>query len=153
MHIPSFSLPDKDGKTHSSTEFKGKWTLIYFYPKDDTPGCTKEACSFRDASTEYEKKGITVVGISKDSVSSHKKFAQKYNLQFLLLSDESKEVIKKFGAWGVKKFMGKEFEGTKRNSYLINPEGEIVKSYENVNPLTHSAEILHDFEATSGTTA
>ena len=146
---PAFKTTDADGETVNLKELKGQKVVLYFYPKDDTPGCTKEACSFRDASAAYKEKGIEVVGVSKDSVKSHKKFAEKYHLQFTLLSDESKAVIQAFGAWGVKKFMGKEYEGTKRNSYLINPEGEIAKSYENVNPLTHSTEILRDFEAIS----
>lgn len=149
MQAPSYSLPDQNNTLHTSSELKGSWHIVYFYPKDDTPGCTKEACSFRDASNVYKEKGITVIGISKDSVASHKKFAEKYHLKFTLLSDESKDVIKAFGAWGLKKFMGKEFEGTKRNSYLINPKGEIVKSYESVNPLTHSSKIIEDFDSIS----
>ena len=145
MKAPSFNLPDQDGKFHKLTDYSGKWLLIYFYPKDDTPGCTKEACSFRDASKDYKKVGIEVVGISKDTVVSHKKFEKKYKLNFTLLSDPEHTVIAAFGAWGLKKFMGREFEGIRRNSYLINPEGKIAKAYEKVNPLTHSGQILEDF--------
>lgn len=146
MQAPDFTLPDQNGSLHSLNDYRGKWLLLYFYPKDDTPGCTKEACSFRDSSQEFEKAGLSVVGVSKDSVSSHGKFAKKYDLTFTILSDVDTEVIQAYGAWGTKKFMGKEFEGTSRNSYLINPKGEIVKSYLNVNPLTHYQEILHDFK-------
>ena len=142
MKAPNFSLPDETGKIHFLKDYKGKWLLLYFYPKDDTPGCTKEACSFRDMSPDFKKNKIVVLGVSKDSVASHQKFAKKYHLNFPILSDESKEVIKAYKAWGKKKFMGREFEGTLRNSYLINPAGEIVKTYEGVNPLSHAKEVL-----------
>lgn len=118
--------------------------IIYFYPKDDTPGCTKEACGFRDTEQELKNLGVVILGISKDSVLSHKKFAQKFHLNFPLLSDESKETIKAYNAWGLKKFMGREFEGVKRTSVLVNPEGKIVKQYESVNPLIHASEIITD---------
>src|SRR5689334_11063636 len=95
-----FSLPDQQGMNHSLTDYAGKWVLLYFYPKDDTPGCTKEACGFRDISEEYKKRNIQVLGISKDTIASHKKFVEKYHLSFPLLSDESIEVIKAYGAWG-----------------------------------------------------
>ncbi len=147
MRAPEFSLQDQNGRVVTLDQFKGSWLLLYFYPKDDTPGCTREACNFRDSSALFNNKGINIVGVSKDSVISHTKFTTKYNLNFPLLSDESKEVIKAYGAWGRKKFMGKEYEGIIRKSYLINPEGEIVKSYEKVNPLTHAKEILEKFEA------
>src|SRR5258708_375811 len=111
MKAPEFNLPDQTGKMHKLSDYKGKWVLIYFYPKDDTAGCTKEACSFRDMSLDFKKKDIIILGISKDSIDSHQKFANKYNLNFPILSDESREVINAYGAWGKKKFMGKEFEG------------------------------------------
>ena len=145
MKAPDFELPDQNGQLHKSSDYKGQWLLVYFYPKDDTPGCTKEACSFRDLSKDFKDKGINIIGISRDSVKSHKEFENKYSLNFPLLSDETLEVIKAFGAWGKKKFMGKEYEGIFRNSYLINPEGEIVKNYIGVDPTTHSQEILKDF--------
>ena len=141
---PEFSLPDQDNKEHSLRDYKGKWVVLYFYPKDDTPGCTKEACGFRDASTVYAENDIMVLGMSKDSVTSHKKFADKFNLQFPLLSDTSTETIKAYGAWGEKKFMGRLFQGIHRYTYLINPEGKIAKTYEKVNPLIHAQEILKD---------
>lgn len=139
-----FELPDQNGKIHKLSDYKGRWIILYFYPKDDTPGCTKEACNFRDSIDKFNKLGVIILGVSKDSVASHKKFADKYHLNFTILSDESKNVIKEYKSWGIKKFMGREFEGTIRNTYLVNPKGEIVKFYEKVNPLTHSGEILED---------
>jgi peroxiredoxin Q/BCP len=146
MNAPQFSLEDQNGITHSLKQYDDKWVLIYFYPKDNTPGCTKEACSFQDNLSQFIKRGIVVLGVSKDSVASHQRFASKYQLKFPLLSDPTAETIKAFGAWGTKKFMGRTFEGIKRNSYLIDPHGTIVKTYENVNPLTHSQQILKDFD-------
>lgn len=141
-----FTLRDQDGKKHSLSDFKGKWVVLYFYPKDDTPGCTKEACSFRDNLSELTSKNVVVIGISADSPDSHKKFVNKYNLNFLLLSDESKEVIKQYNSWGKKSMFGKIYLGVQRNTYIINPKGEIVKSYEKVNPNNdiHTKEILAD---------
>ncbi len=143
---PAFQLPDQTGSVHTLLQYRGKWVVLYFYPKDDTPGCTKEACNFRDAWKDFTSVGVVILGVSKDSVASHKKFAEKFHLQFPLLSDETKEVIKAYGAWGVKKFMGREFEGVKRTTTLINPEGEIQKVYENVNPMTHASQILNDIK-------
>jgi len=140
MKAPDFSLPDQYGKIHKLSDYVGKWLIVYFYPKDDTPGCTKEACSF------ISFHNASVIGISKDSVKSHAKFAQKYHLNFSILSDESTETIKAYGAWGKKKFMGREYDSIFRNTYLINPQGEIVKKYDKVKPETHSAEILKDLE-------
>ncbi len=146
MQASDFKLPDQDGKTHQLSDYHGKWVIIYFYPKDDTPGCTTEACNFRDSFHELQAKGVVILGISKDSVKSHKKFAEKNNLNFPLLSDETKEVINAYHAWGEKKFMGKTYEGIRRTTYLINPKGEIVKTYENINPTIHAKEILKDLE-------
>jgi thioredoxin-dependent peroxiredoxin len=147
--IPKFSLPDQDSVVHNSTEYKGKWLLIYFYPKDDTPGCTTEACSFRDNFAQFTKAGIEVIGISKDPVKSHKKFATKYELPFTLLSDTSTETIQAFGVWALKKFMGREYMGILRTTFLINPEGKVVKVYENVNPTDHAKQILADYQSLS----
>ena len=143
---PDFELPDQNGKIHKLSDYKGKWVLLYFYPKDDTPGCTKEACTIRDSFPKFGKLNITVLGISKDSVVSHKKFEQKYNLPFALLSDEQKEVINLYGVWGEKKFMGKTYQGIHRTSFLINPEGTIAKIYEKVKPETHAEEVLKDIK-------
>lgn len=146
MKAPQFSLPDQDGTVRSLSEFRGKWIVLYFYPKDDTPGCTKEACNFRDTYHNLEKKEVVILGVSKDSVPSHKKFANKYHLNFPLLSDESGEMIKEYHAWGEKKFLGKKYYGILRKTHLINPEGEIVKTYDNVNPSHHAGEIIHDLD-------
>jgi peroxiredoxin Q/BCP len=146
MKAIDFSLTDQNGKVHKLSSYRGSWVLLYFYPKDDTPGCTKEACCFRDSLNELKKHNVVVLGVSADSVSSHQRFAQKYNLNFPLLADEKKEVIKAYGAWGKKKFMGKEFEGILRVSFLINPEGDIVKKYDKVKPEIHAGEVLEDIK-------
>lgn len=127
----------------------GSWVVVYFYPKDATPGCTKEACNFRDGRQILEAAGAVVLGVSKDTVASHKKFVDAHNLNFTLLSDTNTETIQAFGSWGKKKFMGREYEGIKRNTYLISPKGEIVKTYENVNPLTHVGALLKDLKELS----
>lgn len=132
---PDFTLMDQDGKSHTLSQYKGKNVLVYFYPMDDTPGCTKEACSIRDSYQELTKLDLQVFGISPDSIESHKKFAEKYKLPFTLLSDPNKEVVGKYdadGAW------------VQRISYLINKEGEIIKTYPKVSPATHAAEIYED---------
>ena len=147
MEAKDFNLPDQDGKFHKLSDYKGKWVVLYFYPKDDTPGCTKEACNFRDSLQGLQKLGVQILGVSKDPISSHKKFAEKYGLNFPILSDESKAVIKAYKSWGVKKFMGKEFEGVIRNTYLIDPKGKIKKFYEKVNPLTHASQIQSNLKS------
>ena len=144
---PEFSLPDQEGKIHKLSDYLGKMVLIYFYPKDDTPGCTKEACSFRDNLPHFEKTGLIILGISTDSVVSHGKFADKYKLPFTLLSDYNHEVVKAYEVWGPKKFLGKEFLGTKRTSFLIDKKGQIIKIYENVKPAAHAQEVLSDIAA------
>lgn len=146
MKAKEFELSDQDGVIRKLSDYKGKWVLLYFYPKDDTPGCTIEACGLRDNFHQLEKLGVQILGVSKDNVKSHKKFADRYYLNFPILSDESAETIKKYEAWGKKKFMGHEFEGILRKSFLIDNMGEIVKVYENVNPTKHAGEILKDLE-------
>jgi peroxiredoxin Q/BCP len=133
---PEFSLQDQDGKTRSLADFLGSWVLLYFYPKDETPGCTEEACAIRDAWTDFQEAGVIVLGVSHDSVESHKKFAQNHRLPFLLLADPKKDVIKLY----------KSEAGflTRRTSYLIDPEGKIAKTYPSVEPAEHAAEILQD---------
>lgn len=147
MTAPAFQLPDQEGNIHTLKQYKGKWVVLYFYPKDDTPGCTREACSFRDSSEVFKKLGVVILGVSKDSVASHTKFAEKYHLNFPILSDESKKTIIAYHAWGEKKFMGRVFEGVKRTTALIDPEGNIKKTYENVNPLIHAAQVLSDIKS------
>lgn len=143
---PLFSLPDQNGEEHSLADYAGKWILLYFYPKDDTPGCTKEACAIRDSFSNFKKLEITVLGVSVDSAASHKKFEEKYKLPFTLLSDDKKEVVKKYGVWGKKKMMGHNYEGTLRTSFLIDPDGKIAKIYEDVNPVMHAEEVLADLK-------
>src|SRR5580700_9643078 len=147
---PDFTLPDQDGKEHTLSHHRGDWVLLYFYPKDDTPGCTKQACMLRDALPAFGKLKAKVFGVSVDSVASHKKFAEKYELPFTLLADEDKKVVQLYGVWGKKKMMGKEYEGTMRTSFLINPEGNIAKIYENVKPETHAEEVLEDLGKLAG---
>jgi len=145
---PDFSLTDQNGKLHSLADYSGKWLVLYFYPKDDTPGCTAEACSFRDERELIETLGgAEVVGISKDSVASHKKFAEKYNLNFSLLSDPDHKIIEAYKSWKPQKFMGREYLGTKRNTFIIDPAGNIAKKYEGVDPKAHAAEIIDDLKA------
>ncbi|MFA6533140.1 MAG: thioredoxin-dependent thiol peroxidase [Patescibacteria group bacterium] len=144
MKAFDFSLPDQNGEVHKLSDYRGQLVVLYFYPKDDTPGCTVEACSFRDNQEKYKENGIVILGVSKDTVLSHKKFAQKHNLRFTIFSDVEKKVIKKYKAWGEKKFLGKTFDGVLRKTYLIDKKGDIFKVYEKVNPLTHAEEILKD---------
>lgn len=141
---PEFSLPDQDGKIHSLKDCRGKWVLLYFYPKDDTPGCTKEACAIRDNFPTFKKLDCVIFGVSGDTEKSHKKFADKYELPFTLLADTDKTLIKAYGVWGQKKFMGREYEGVLRTSFLIDPTGKIVQIYENVKPAVHAEEVLED---------
>lgn len=143
---PDFTLNDQDGEAHTLNDEKGNWVLLYFYPKDDTPGCTKQACAIRDNFPLFEKLGCTVFGISIDGEKSHKKFEEKYELPFILLSDTEKKVVEAYGVWGKKKFMGREYEGTLRTSFLVNPEGKIAKIYENVKPEKHAEEVLADLQ-------
>ncbi len=146
VKAPAFSLLDQDGKAHSLKDEVGKWVLLYFYPKDDTPGCTIEACTIRDAWADFKKLGAKVYGVSTDSVKSHGKFAEKFHLTFPILADEKKEVVEAYGVWGLKKFMGREYMGTMRTSFLIGPDGKIKKIYENVKTKDHAAEVLEDLK-------
>lgn len=139
---PDFELLDQNGKSHKLSDYLGKWVFLYFYPKDDTPGCTKEACGIRDNFSRFKKSKIVVLGVSVDSVGSHNKFSKKYSLPFSILSDKDKKAVKLYGVWRKKKFMGKEYVGIARTSFVINPKREIVKIYEAVNPETHAGEVL-----------
>jgi len=144
---PDFALPDQDGDTKTLADYAGKWLVLYFYPKDDTPGCTAEACSFRDEREAIAELGhAEVVGISKDSVRSHKKFADKYGLTFTLLSDPEHKTIEAYGSWQPKKFMGREYLGTNRDTFIISPDGKLAKEYRGVNPKTHAAQIIADLQ-------
>jgi peroxiredoxin Q/BCP len=139
---PSFELQDADGKTVKSSEFKGKKYVVYFYPRDFTPGCTIEADEFSKEYKKFQKIGVTVIGISTDSVESHKKFVDKMKIPYVLLSDPESEVSKKFGVWGKKQFMGREYMGIQRSTFLVDEKGKIFKSYPSVKPKGHAEEVL-----------
>ena len=151
QQAPDFSLPDQTGSVRSLKDFAGKWLVLYFYPKDDTPGCTTEACSFRDGRDVLQEMGAEVIGVSGDSVKSHAKFAKKYNLDFTLLADEDHAIVKAYGSWAPKKLFGHEFIGIHRDTYLINPRGEIVRKYQGVDPKTRVGEIMRDLQAAKET--
>ena len=142
---PEFKLLDQKGKLHKLTDYKGKKIVLYFYPRDMTSGCTKEACNFRDDFSEYKKNNIVILGISCDDVKSHKKFVEKHDLPFTLLADTNKEVVKAYGALGKKKFLGREYEGINRITYLIDEKGIIVEVFPKVKIEQHSKEILDFF--------
>ena len=139
---PEFELEDSQGKLHRLSDYQGHSIVLYFYPKDDTPGCTKEACSFRDSYQTFRAAGIEVIGISPDSIKSHSKFIEKYDLPFVLLSDPNHKVTEAFGVWGIKKSFGREYEGVYRTTFVIGPEGKITRVFENVKPSLHSQEVL-----------
>lgn len=139
---PDFMLLDDAGNERRLSDYRGQPVVLYFYPKDDTPGCTTEACAFRDAYSEYTQAGIAVVGVSPDKVKSHAKFKSKYQLPFTLLADEDHAVCELYGVWGRKKFMGREYDGVFRTTFLIGPDGMIMKVFENVKPDGHSQEVL-----------
>jgi len=147
QQAPDFSLQDQDGNTKTLATYAGKWLVLYFYPKDDTPGCTTEACNFRDERDAIAEFGnAEVVGISKDTVRSHKKFAEKYGLNFTLLSDPDHITAEAYDSWKPKKFMGREYLGVERNTFIISPSGEIAKAYRGVDPKSHAAEIIADLK-------
>ena len=139
---PDFDLLDDSGIERKLSDYRGKPVVLYFYPKDDTPGCTKEACNFRDDYSAYDKAGVAILGVSPDSVKSHAKFKTKYHLPFTLLADEGHKVTEAYGVWGLKKYVGKSYYGVLRTTFLIDGSGKILRVFENVKPDTHSQEIL-----------
>lgn len=139
---PDFSLLDDANQERKLSEFLGKTVVLYFYPKDDTPGCTTEACSLRDDYSEFENAGVVILGVSPDSPKSHSKFKTKFNLPFSLLADENHQVCELYGVWGKKKYMGREYDGVFRTTFLIDPQGKILKVFKDVKPQGHSKEIL-----------
>ena len=143
---PTFSSKDQDGMTHTLGKYKGSWVLLYFYPKDNTSGCTKEACAIRDTFPSFAGLDAVVLGVSPDSVESHKKFAQEYKLPFTLLADTDKSIAKAYGVWQKKSMMGNIFMGIVRMSFLINPQGKIAKVYEKVKPDIHAKEVIEDLK-------
>lgn len=141
---PEFTGKDQHGNTINSSDFFGKKIILYFYPKDDTPGCTAEACSLRDSYEELTQKGFVVIGVSTDSEKSHQKFIDKYHLPFTLISDPDRKVIEAFGVWGKKKFMGKEYEGIHRETFVIDENGTIIKVITKVDTKNHARQILEE---------
>ncbi|HMO78436.1 MAG TPA: peroxiredoxin [Candidatus Paceibacterota bacterium] len=143
---PLFKLLDQNAEMQSLKNFLGKWTVIYFYPKDDTPGCTKEACAIADIYKDFKRQGVVVLGVSKDTPKSHLKFAVKYNLPFTLLSDPTMEMMTKYGAFAEKKMYGKVVRGTNRITYIIDPEGKVAAAYPDVDPASHALQLLADLK-------
>jgi peroxiredoxin Q/BCP len=139
---PAFKTTDQDGDEVALQDFKGKKVVLYFYPKDDTPGCTKEACSFRDGWSKFRRKGVAVLGVSVDDEKSHRKFADKFSLPFPLLADTDKEIVKAYGVWGEKSMYGRKYMGTHRVTYLVNEKGEIEAVWPKVKPDEHAEEVL-----------
>ena len=139
---PEFTAQTGDGATVSLKDYRGKNVILFFYPKDDTPGCTKEACSFRDYFATFQARGAIILGVSVDPVKSHKKFSEKFKLPFTLLSDEDKQIVEAYGVWGQKSFMGRKYMGTHRVTFLIGPDGVIRKIWPKVKPEAHVAEVL-----------
>jgi len=142
ISAPDFILIDDTGATRRLSDYRGQNAVLYFYPKDDTPGCTTEACNFRDDYSAFVEAGVTILGVSPDSPKSHAKFKQKYQLPFPLLADEQHIVCEAYGVWGQKKFMGREYMGVLRTTFLISPDGKIKKVFADVKPSEHSAEVL-----------
>lgn len=142
---PDFTTKDQNGNEVKLSDFKGKRVVLYFYPKDDTPGCTKEACSLRDSFDVFEEKGIKILGVSIDDEKSHRKFISKYNLPFDLLADTEKEIVESYGVWGEKNMYGKKYFGINRATFLIDEEGKIVKIFKKVKVDEHADEVLAAF--------
>ncbi len=139
---PDFTLLDENGAARRLSDYRGKAVVLYFYPKDDTPGCTTEACAFRDDYSAYDAAGVVILGVSPDKPKSHAKFKAKYNLPFTLLADEEHVVCETYGVWGRKKFMGREYDGVFRTTFVIDTQGTIARVFEDVKPAGHSAEVL-----------
>lgn len=142
LKAPGFELPDESGVLRKLSDYLGQPVVLYFYPKDDTPGCTTEACNFRDDYSQYQQAGVVILGVSPDSPAKHRKFKVKYQLPFTLLADEDHRVCEQYDVWGRKKFMGREYDGVFRTTYLIDTTGSIARVFENVSPAAHSAEVL-----------
>lgn len=140
---PAFTLPDSEGKLHMLGEYAGKWVVLYFYPKDDTPGCTVEACSLRDARDDLAEMGAEIIGVSRDDASAHDKFKTKYSLNFTLLTDADRKVIDVYGAWGKKQF---GMEGVLRKTFIIDPDGMVRKVYGRVTPLGHGEQVIKELK-------
>jgi peroxiredoxin Q/BCP len=149
IEAPDFELADDTGAIRRLSDFRGRPVVLYFYPKDDTPGCTVEACNFRDDYSAYEKAGVVILGVSPDTVKSHQKFKEKFHLPFPLLADEGHRVSEQYGVWGPKKMMGKSYMGLLRTTFLIDADGKIVRVFEGVKPSVHSKEVLDALPSTA----
>jgi peroxiredoxin Q/BCP len=144
---PDFLLPSSDGDTIRLSDLRGRRVVLFFYPKDDTSGCTKEACGFRDALPQFDERNTVVLGVSPDPIPSHARFRDKYGLGFSLLSDEDHQVAEAYGAWGTKKMYGREYQGVLRSTFVIDEDGRIEKVYRKVKPAAHAAEVLAELDA------
>ena len=144
---PDFELKNEKGEIVKLSDYLGETVILYFYPKDDTPGCTTEACNFRDDYSQYERAGVKILGVSPDSTKSHEKFKTKHGLPFPLLSDEDHQVAEAYGVWGLKKIMGKEYFGILRTTFLIDKKGMVARVFEGVKPTSHSEEVLQAIKA------
>lgn len=140
--VPDFTLQDQDGKSHTLSQYRGKKVVLYFYPKDMTPGCTVQAEGMRDSMNDLEAKGIVVLGVSVDDVKSHKKFVEKHNLNFPLLADTDKKVVEEYGVWKEKSMFGKKYMGIQRDTFLIDEDGKLIQHFKKVNPLKHAGQVL-----------
>ena len=147
---PDFTLPDENNTIRRLSDFRGRTVVLYFYPKDDTPGCTTEACNFRDNYSAYINADVVILGVSPDTTQSHGKFKEKFMLPYPLLADKDHKICQKYGVWGPRKFMGRDFEGVLRTTFLIDPNGKILKVFEKVKPSEHSAEVLAEIKALRG---
>lgn len=141
---PEFKLPDQNGDIHALKDYRGKKVILYFYPKDNTSGCTLEALNFKEISKKVQKKGAVIIGVSKDSVQSHKNFETNHNLPFVLLSDEDTKVIQTYDVWVEKSMYGRKYMGVERSTYLIDEKGVIIKTYQKVKPASHMKDVLED---------
>jgi peroxiredoxin Q/BCP len=150
---PDFELPDDTGTVRRLSDFRGKPVVLYFYPADDTPGCTKEACNFRDDYSRYRRQGVAILGVSPDSEHSHERFKSKYDLPFPLLADADHRVCSLYGVWGRKQFMGRSYDGVLRTTFLIDGAGKIATVFEGVKPAEHSTEVLAEVKALRGAAA
>ncbi|WP_461202071.1 thioredoxin-dependent thiol peroxidase [Anoxybacillus sp. TBDG-1] len=150
MEAPNFTLPASNGENVTLSQFRGKYVVLYFYPKDMTPGCTTEACEFRDHYEVFEELGAVVIGISPDSIGRHKKFIEKHRLPFLLLADEKQDVAKAYGVWKLKKNFGKEYMGIERSTFLVDPNGQIVQEWRKVKVNGHVEEVLNVLKGAVG---
>ncbi len=147
---PAFELPDQNGRIHKMEDYRGKWVVLYFYPKDMTPGCTTEACNFRDSFSAFKGLNVVILGVSKDSIDRHAKFSTKYELPFPLLSDENGTVCEDYGVWKEKSMYGKKFLGINRSTFIIDPGGKITKIYHKVDVKKHTMEVMDEINILQG---